>query len=147
MTTHQGYTVIAAVLALIAAAMIWTVGRARWPRTVVLLIIAGVGGLASTTAGRWAHQGIAAAANAMGRLTGYLFGFVFAGIITLVAVGLVGFHLHHKTISKRTLGAAAVVPLSASLLPGAVGTILVGVVGFLVGLAGEVFFVAFHGHL
>ena len=117
MNAHPGYTVTASLLALVFAALIWTVGRQRWPRVVVLLVITGVGGLTNTTAGGYAHRAVVAGETWMGNVTGYLFGVVFAGIIAIVCAAVVGFHLHHKTVGRTTLIAAGTLPLTATLCP------------------------------
>jgi hypothetical protein len=143
MNTHPGATLAASLLALVFAALIWTVGRQRWPRTVVALIVAGVGGLTNTTAGAYARRGVDAGEAALGHLLGTLFGYAFPGIVAIVAIAVVGFHWHHKTISRWTLAAAALVPLTVTFVPGTAGNILVAAVGLLTDAAGWVFYLVF----
>lgn len=144
---HPGYTLAAGLLALVFAGLIWTVGRQRWPRTVVILIIAGVGSLLASQAGRLAHSGILRVEGGLDHVTGALFGVVFPGIVALVLAAVVGFHLHHRNVGRGTLAAAAGLPLTASLVPGIAGTVLVGIVTFLsqaVGYVGYLLFSSIH---
>lgn len=147
MFDHPEWTLAASLLALVFAGLIWTVGRQRWPRTVVILILAGTGGLLATTAGRYALHGVARFENVAGHVTGALFGVVFPGIVAIVLATVVGFHLHHKNVGRGTLAAAGGLPLTASFVPGVVGTVIVGVVAFLtqfIGWVGYLLFSAIH---
>lgn len=143
MLNHPGYTLIASLVALILAALIWTVGQKHWPRTVVLLILAGVFGLLATTAGRWLHGGVTRAEGGIDHVTGALFGVVFPGIIAIILAVIVGFHLHHKNVGRGTLAAAAGLPLTAGFVPGIAGTVLVGALSFLTQFVGWIFYLLF----
>jgi hypothetical protein len=75
---------------------------------------------------------------------GALFGVTLAWTVALVAITLVGFHLHHRTVNRNTLAYAAAVPLTVTLVPGFVGTVLIAIVGALSWGAGWLFYLAFH---
>jgi hypothetical protein len=141
--SHPGYTLTTSLLALVFAALIWTAGRQKWPRAVVILIIAGVGGLLATTAGRWAYHLVARLESGAGHVTGALFGVVFPGVIAIVLAAVVGFHLHHNQVGRGTLAAAVGLPLTAGFVPGVLGTILVGFVAFLTQALGQLGYLMF----
>lgn len=145
MFNHPGYTLTTSLIALVLAALIWngTVGRQRWPRVVVVLVIAGVGGLMTTPAGRWAYHLIARLESGANHLTGALFGVVFPGVIAIVLAVVVGFHLHHKNVGRGTLAAAVGLPLTVGFVPGVLGTFLGGFVAFLTQAVGQVGYLVF----
>lgn len=144
MNAHPAYTVAAGLVCLIFAGLIWLPGRERWPRTAVLLVIAGVGSLLTTVAGHWAREGVMWTESQINRGLGQLFGVSLAWAVALIAIALVGFHLHHRTVSRSTLAYAAAVPLTVTLVPGVLGEVLSFMVGALTWGAGWLFYLAFH---
>jgi hypothetical protein len=143
---HPNFTITASLLALLSAALIWFPGRQRWPRVVVFLIIGGVGGLAASKVGQWARHGVAWVEHAINNLIGALFGVAVAWLIALAAVAFVAAHLYHKTINRGTLAYSAAVPLTVTLVPGAIGTLLISAAGLVTWVCGWVFYYAFHPH-
>lgn len=143
MFSHSGYTLTASLVALVFAALIWTVGRQRWPRTVVFLLVAAAGGLLASALGLWIHRATGTVVGDIGRLTGVLFGVVFPGLIGLVLAVIVGFHIHHKSVGRGTLLASVWLPFTVSFVPGVVGTVLIAIVGFPALLVGWTFSMLF----
>lgn len=148
MFSHPVATVAASVVALIVAALIWTVGRQRWPRTTLVLVLGGAGGIVGTTLGRLLHRGMNAFYNWAGRWTGSLFG-AGAGLVAILgAVALafvVVFHARHRTVSEKTLVSAAAIPWAVAFVPGAFGVILGYLVSAAVALVGAGGYLLFHG--
>lgn len=144
MNAHPGYTVAAGVVCLVLAGLIWLPGRERWPRIAVVLVIAGIGSILTTKAGQWARDGVMWLEGQINRGLGDLFGVTLAWVLALVAIVIVGFHLHHRTVSRSTLAYAAAVPLTVTLVPGVIGEILIAAVGALSWGAGWLFYLAFH---
>jgi hypothetical protein len=138
------------VAALVAGVLFWIVGRQKWPRTTVFLILGGAGGLVATQLGQWVHQAISYVYEQIGAVTGPLFGFgvaVIAGVSALALAIMVAFHVHHRAVGDKTLLATAAIPWAVPFVPGALGTILGYVVSFATGAIGALGYLAFNGHL
>jgi hypothetical protein len=150
MFNHPGATVAASVLALIVAALIWTVGRQRWPRTTLVLVLGGAGGLVGTTLGQLLHRGMNALYGWVGQWSGDLFG-IGAGIVAVVSgiwfALVVAFDAHHRTVREKTLASAAVAPWAVAFVPGVVGVVLGYIVSAATALVGTGGYLLFHGHL
>jgi hypothetical protein len=148
---HQGPTISASVLALLVAAGIWIVGRQRWPRTTVFLVIGGAGGIVGTRLGHVVHQAIAWFFTQIGPVAGHLLGVTIAFVAVAAAIALaivVGFHVHHQAVSRWTLGFAALIPWAVPFVPaGPVATGLGYIVSFAADVVGSLGYLLFNGHL
>ncbi|MGP3979406.1 hypothetical protein ACTWQF_36445 [Streptomyces sp. 8N114] len=122
-------SVTVAVLCLVAAGLLRTVGRRKAPRLTTLLVLAGVVGIVGTPVGSWLRTAVGWADSSLSTIIGRYTGATAVGLIGLVTAAVVGFDLFHKSINNRTLACAAVVPVAGVSIPGTAGAIVMGAVG------------------
>ena len=111
----------AAVICLVIAGLIWTVGQQHTPRIVVALILAGAVGLTGTPFGNWMHSVVAWADEQAGALMGKITGTVVFGIVFVVVVYILCVHIWKRRIGLTTLFYALSAPPAAAIVPGAIG--------------------------
>lgn len=116
-------------VSLVAALLIATVGRMAWPRLVVALTLTGSAGLLNSTFGPWIRSGVNRADDFLAQFIGDWTGVVVTGLIGVVVLAVAGFWVANGKIDLRTLGVVAAVPPTVTLIPGALGSIAVTVVG------------------
>jgi hypothetical protein len=125
---NGGISASVGLVCLVAAVLMWTVGRRQTPRLAVLLVLTGAVGLLGSTLGGWLRTGVGyldqLAATATGRLTGT----VVVGLVGLVTLYVLSVHLFNNTISFRTLAAAVIAPVAITSVPGVIGSVGAGVV-------------------
>jgi len=123
-----GVSAAVGLVCLVAAALIWTVGRRHTPRLVVALVIAGMVGVLGTPMGNWVRQAVGYLDQVTGAVTGRLTGVVLTGLVAGIALYVVVVHLTNKSVDTKTLIAAAIVPVAVSFVPGVVGDVGAGVI-------------------
>lgn len=133
---QQGVSATVGVIALVAAALIWTVGNKHTPRLVVLLVMTGVAGLLGSQLGGWLRDGIGWADHTVGEAIGRLTGVIVLGLIAIVATYMLVMRVRARHIDNRTLGVAAVVPVAVSTIPGPAGAVAFGVITAITGAVG-----------
>ncbi len=136
-------TAAVGVISLVGAALLITVGRMQWPRLVVGLVITGVAGILNTTIGPTIRDGVNTADDHLGQFIGEWTGTTVTGLIGAIVLGTVAFWVWRNQIDLRTVGVAALVPPTITLIPGALGTAATTVVGVVPWALGAVLSFAF----
>ncbi len=109
---------------LVAAALIWTVGRRHTPRLTLALVITGMVGLAGTQVGSWGRTAVGWANNLLGQVAGRLTGTVVAGLLAAALFYVVVTHVWRRDIDTKTLVAGGVLPLAVTSVPGSIGAVM-----------------------
>lgn len=122
-------TVAVGALCIVAAVLIATVGQMQWPRTVVALVLTGATGILNSTIGAKIHGGINDANGWSGHFLGKWTGGLILTILGLAVLTYAGFRVLRNRIDNRTLVATALVPPAVTVIPGALGSALVAIVG------------------
>jgi hypothetical protein len=115
----------------------------HWPRVVVALVLTGVAGLLNTPIGQWLHQAVTAADGAVGHAIGRWTGVVVTGLLALTVFATAAFWVYHRKIDLRTLAVVATVPLTVTLIPGALGSVAAGIVNIVPTVVGGLMSAAF----
>jgi hypothetical protein len=123
MTFAGGVSATIGLICLVAAALMWTIGRRWQPRVIVVLVLTGMTGLSGSQVGGWVRTAVAWADGLAGRLTGQMTGVVLVGLVATVALVVVVAHLWFGTVSRATLLAALVLPVAVTTVPGIVGDV------------------------
>ncbi len=116
-----GISTTAGVIALVAVALLRTVGRGAWPRLTVGLIVAGVTALVGTPLGSAVRGTVTSTDHWLGSLLAQWLGAAVFGLAGLACLGVLIADLYYKSITNRTLGCAAGLPLTAVTITGIVG--------------------------
>lgn len=116
------------VLCLVAAAILITAGSWQWPRLIVALVLTGVAGLANATFAGAVQRSVTRLDGKVGGFIGEWTGAAVTGVIGLTLIGLLGFWVWKNRIDIRTVGVAAAVPFTVTLIPGPLGVFLVSAV-------------------
>lgn len=129
--TAGAVSAAAGVMALLTATLLWTIGKRKWPRFIAVLVLSGSMGLAGSQVGGWLRTGSAFVDSKLSEVIHGFTGGTVAGVLGLICVAIVGFHLHHKNIAGMTLGAAFLAPYTAVSIPGLVGSLFQGTFGII----------------
>lgn len=126
---QAGISVGAGLIALLLAALLRTVGRGVWPRTTVALIIGGTMSIIGTRIGSGIKSVVIAADHWLGTFIGQWTGSIVFGLVGITLAVILGFDIYHQStensgVTKRTLGCAAGVPLTAVTVGGFAGSAL-----------------------
>lgn len=124
-----GPSAAAGAICLVLAGVLITVGRMRWPRLAVALVLTGSAGLVNGTIGGALHRAATAVDGWIGSAIGKLTGTAVTGLLALAIIASVAFWVHNKRIDNKTLAGAAMVPLVSSLVPGTAGVIVMTATG------------------
>lgn len=116
------------IICLVAAGVLILAGRWQWPRLIVALILTGSAGLMSATIGGLLQRSVTRLDNKAGSFIGQWTGTVVTGLIAVVLLAVLAFWVWHQQIDTKTVGVAAAVPLTVSLIPGPAGAFAVGAV-------------------
>ena len=146
MTPTGGVTAAVGLVCLVAACLIWTVGRGHTPRLVVALVIAGSVGIVGSPLGGWIRRAVLYLDQLAGTATGRLTGVVVTGLIGLIALYVLAVHLWHNSVDIRTLAAALIAPVAMTSVPGVVGTVGASVLGAIASAVGMAVGAAFGIH-
>lgn len=111
-------------ICLVAAGLIWTVGRRHTPRLALALVITGMVGLAATPLGSWGRTAVGWLNDLVGQVAGRLTGTVVAGLLAAVLFYVVVTHVWRRDIDTKTLVAGGVLPLAVTSVPGSVGAVM-----------------------
>ena len=125
-----------ALVCLVAAGLMWTVGNKHGIRIIPILVLTGTAGIIQTPVGAKIGRAITWTLDLIGGTASGWFSTTAAVITALIAGALfykLVMDLKKPSIDGRTLGCAVAVPFTASLIPGAIGA---GIVTLLGGLAG-----------
>src|SRR5947199_10461895 len=118
----------------------------QWPRLIVALVVTGVAGILNGSFGpivrHWVNIADQAARHAVGSLTGA----AVTGLVGILTFGFVAFRVFHNEIDMKTLAGAAALPATVTLIPGALGTIAVTLVGIIPWALTGLLTYAFGGH-
>lgn len=113
---------------LVAAAVIWTLGKRHTPRLVVALAITGMVGLLGTPVGRFLHNLVNRANGLLAHLTGKWLGVSVAFLGAGIVLYFVAIRVHRRQVDDRVVIAAAALPLVVTFIPGTVGALASGAV-------------------
>lgn len=119
----SGVSAAVAVICLVIAGLIWTVGDQHTPRVVVALVIAGSVGLTGTPVGEWLHSIVGWLDTQAGSLIGQLTGEIVFGLVFLVVMYMLCIHVWKRKIDLSTLAFALSAPTAAVIVPGTVGVV------------------------
>jgi hypothetical protein len=123
-------------ICLVAAFLMYTVGRGRLPRLIVVLTLTGVAGLGGAVKD-WLRQGVGWVDSLVGHVAGRFTGTVVIGLVGIVAVVYLVVGLVEKRADRLTLVAAAVAVLAVSSIPGPAGNFTSGTLSALTGAVGK----------
>lgn len=121
---QAGISVGAGLVALLLAALLRTVGRGVWPDMTVALIVGGTMSILGTRIGSGVRSVVIAADHWLGTFIGQWTGSIVFGLVGITLAVVLGFDVYHRGITKRTLGCAAGVPLTAVTVGGPFGSAL-----------------------
>jgi hypothetical protein len=124
------------IVCLVAAGVLILAGRWQWPRTIIALVITGAAGLLSSTVGAWMQGTVTQLDRRAAGFIGQWTGVVVTGLIAAVLLAVLAFWVWHGQIDTKTVGVAAAVPLSVSLIPGPFGSFAVAAVSIVPALLG-----------
>lgn len=124
------------VLCLVAAGLLIVAGEWQWPRLIVALVLTGVAGLTHATVGNVMHRSVTRLDARVSGVVGGWTGVAVTGVVGVVLLGLLAFWVWHKQVDMKTVGVAAAVPLSVSLIPGPLGTFAAGLVSIVPAMLG-----------
>lgn len=146
---QQGVSVTVGVVCWVVAGVLWFIVRGFTPpkvdawidRIIVLLVLAGTVGIAGTALGGLIRRGITNVSGLVSNVAGSATGFGVVLAIALVSLLVVIVHVVQASVSKGSLAAAVVAPLTVGSIPGPVGvaalSLITGVSGFIAaGVAG-----------
>ncbi len=134
-------------IALIAAIVLATVGRMKFPLLIAALIQTAVAGLLYGTVGSALHDGATRIDAMFAEFWGDWTGTIGTGLVAF-AVVLTWFILvpYHRIVNMKTLGLTAITPLFVNLIPGTFGTVCMYVVGAAPMILGGALNWLFFGH-
>lgn len=125
---HAAVSAAVGIVCLIAACVLMVVGQWQWPRLIVALVMTGSAGLLSSTIGGWAQRSVTSLDRRFSSFVGQWTGAAVTGLLSLVLLAVLGFWVWHRRIDVKTIGVAAAVPMTVTLIPGPLGTFAVAVV-------------------
>jgi uncharacterized membrane protein len=108
-------------LCLLVAAIMWMVADRWHPRVVVVLVLAGMSGLAGSGLGNWIHRTAVYLDAAAGKFIGQFTGTAITGLVAILALALVVVGLWKDKVTGKTIVAAMFVPVTVAMVPGMVG--------------------------
>lgn len=129
-----------ALICLVAVALMWTVGDKHFPRVIAMLTLTGFAGLIGTPVGGWLQRGLEWSYEFFGRLTGRwisptIGAVTVATVCAIAVIYVLVVHLKKKTLDRKTMTSAAVVPFTVTAIPGPLGaaalTLITGVTGLI----------------
>jgi hypothetical protein len=126
-------------VALLAAFLMWTVGRGHWPKFILALVITGTAGLMKSRVGDWVRSPINWLNNAISGVAGWLGIGLSLGIIVGVLVYVLVRHIKDDGIDEKTLGLSAGITLTAGMIPGWVGVAVTTVLGIVIEIVALIF--------
>jgi hypothetical protein len=141
-----GVSIGVGLVALAFAILIATVGRQKFPRLAIALMLTAVAGLVAGSFGPALHHGVTAADSYASASIGRWTGTAVTGFLALVVIGVWGFLVYHGQLDLRTLGLTAAVPLFVNLVPGIFGTIAIFVIGIVPEVVGGLLSWGLYGH-
>ncbi len=116
-------------IATIGALLLIGPGRMMAPYCIVALTVTGTSGLMSGSIGPLVHDGVTKLNGFVGQWATPYTGVAITLIISVIAMGCLGFWLYHRQFDLRTFGFAALLPVATTFIPGPLGDFLTGVVG------------------
>lgn len=123
---------------LVAAGVLIMAGGWQWPRLIVALVLTGSAGLVSSTVGGWAQRSITRVDGRIGSFVGQWTGAAVTGLLSVILLGVLAFWVWHGQVDTKTVGVAAAVPMTVSLIPGPLGTFAVAAVSIVPSVLGGV---------
>jgi hypothetical protein len=131
MSVGQGISASAGLSALVVAGIMWFI-VGRWqPRYVVLLIVAGMAGLAGSGFGQGLHRGAGYVDGKVSVVVGQYTGATIVGLVALITLAAVTVGVLKNKVSGRTLVAALVLPAVVTMIPGVFGQVATATVSAL----------------
>ena len=134
---ETGVSAAVGVISLIAAAVLIVAGSWQWPRLIVALVFTGVAGIGSASFAEPMQRQITDWDRNLGQWIGEWTGDALTGVIGLVSLSVLLFWVWRQRIDLRTVGLAAVVPLTVGLIPGAFGSFMTSAVAVVPNLLGD----------
>jgi hypothetical protein len=129
---------VVGLVCLVAAGVLIVAGKWQWPRLIVALVLTGSAGLLSSTIGGWAQRSVTGVDRRVGSFIGQWTGAAVTGLLSLVLLALLGFWVWRRQIDLKTIGVAAAVPMTVSLIPGPLGAVAVAAVSIVPWAVGSV---------
>lgn len=126
------------IVCLVAAGVLIVAGRWQWPRLIVALVITGVAGLLTSTIGSWMHASVTRLDRRASAFVGQWTGAAVSGILAVVLLGFLAFWIWHNQVDAKTIGVAAAVPVTVTLIPGPLGAFAVAAVSVVPAVLGGV---------
>jgi hypothetical protein len=122
--TQWGVPAGVGVICLIAAVLLFTLGKKQWPWLILVLIIGASDALMSTPVGTYIHSAVTWANTETGSLIGRFTGVVVGGLVSITVLGILIIKVIRKERDNWTYTAGALAPPSVVLIPGVIGTVL-----------------------
>jgi hypothetical protein len=126
------------ILCLVAAGVLIVAGRWQWPRLIVALVLTGTTGLLSSSIAGWVQGSVTKLDGKLSGFIGSWTGATVTGLLSLVLVACLAFWVWQGQIDTKTVGVAAAVPLTVSLIPGPVGAFALAAVSIVPSVLGGV---------
>lgn len=108
------------------------------PKVQVGLAIAASWGLMGTRVGQWIHRAVTWADAGLNGFIGSWTGASVTGLLAVVVVALAVRRFLKSSADGQTLGLAAAFPVVGAMVPGAAGSVFVGIASFIAGVIGTV---------
>jgi hypothetical protein len=126
------------VVCLVAAGVLIVAGRWQWPRLIVALVLTGAAGLLSSSIAGWVQGSVTRLDAKASGFIGSWTGATVTGVLSLVLVACLAFWVWQGQIDMKTVGVAAAVPLTVTLIPGPLGAFAVGAVSIVPAVLGGI---------
>ena len=126
---QQGVSVSVGVACWVAAGVLWFVVKGHTPpkvdawidRLIVVLVLTGTVGIAGTGLGGLLRRGVTNVTGLVSNIAGSATGFAAVLAVALVSLVIVVVHVYEASVTKGSLVAAVVAPLTAGSIPGSFG--------------------------
>lgn len=135
---HAAVSAGVGIICLAAAAVLILAGGWQWPRMIVALVLTGSAGLLSSTIGGWVQGTVTRLDTRVSGFIGTWTGAAVTGVLSLVLLACLGFWVWRGQIDTKTVGVAAAVPMTVTLIPGPVGALAVGAVSIVPSVLGAI---------
>lgn len=137
-----------AVVCLVAAALMYTVGGKHFPRAIAILILTGFAGLLGTPVGGWLRRMLTWSYDFCGQLAGRwlsstVTAVTIATVTALAVIYVLVMHVKRKSLDRTTIASAAVIPFTVTAIPGPLGaaalTLVTGIASLVASGIGAMF--------